>query len=143
MSQGVEESRLEQFRDIVGIGSSEFIERIKKRAGDGGRETERRGRLRERVVFKDAVHAVETITGESAGNWLHLHGDWRKWKVPKLARQYIGFTLSQHGEEMKKMDYAAVGMGLRRLRRFEQRLNKDRSLEKAYRQAVQMLDVKT
>jgi REP element-mobilizing transposase RayT len=49
---GVDESRLEKFRDVVGIGSAEFIDRMKHAAGVGDRETERRGRLRERVSFE-------------------------------------------------------------------------------------------
>jgi REP element-mobilizing transposase RayT len=139
LSHGEDGSRMEQFRDVVGIGSAQFIERIRQRAGAGDRETERRGRLRDRISFKDVVHAVESLQGEPAKDWLHLRGDWRKWMVLKLARQFTGLTLSQLGEEMGGMDYAAVGMGLGR---FKQRIEKDRRLQKHHRQATRMLNVK-
>jgi REP element-mobilizing transposase RayT len=140
LSHGVEESRMDQFRDKVGIGSAKFLEQIKNRAGDGARETERRGRLRNRVTFKDIVTVIETLQGEPIKDWLHLHGDARKWMALKLARQYTGMTLAQLGDKMGGMDYAAVGMGLIR---FQNRLQKDTRLKKKYTQAIQMLDVKT
>ena len=47
-------------------------------------------------------------------------------------------TLAQLGEQMGGVDYAAIGMGLRR---FEKRLKRDRSLKKIVRSADRMLDV--
>ena len=138
LGRGVDESRLEKFRSAVGIGSSEFIDRIKGMAGDGMRETERRGRLRERVSFEQVVCAVEELRAEPSGEWLNKHGDWGKWMVLKLARRYSGMTLAQLGEQMGGVDYAAIGMGLLR---FEQRLGKSRDLKRTCAAAERMLDV--
>ena len=138
LSRGIDESRLETFRDVIGIGSAQFIERLKRVAGDGSRETERRGRLRERVSFEQVVCAVEEVRAETSQNWLNKHGDWGKWMVLKLARQYTGMTLAQLGEQMGGIDYAAIGMGLGR---FEQRLKMDRQLKKLSVTASQMLDI--
>ena len=138
LSRGIDESRLERFRAVVGIGSAEFIERIRKLAGDGARETERRGRLRARVSFEQVVRSVEEQRAEPSQNWLHTHGDWGKWMVLRLARRYTGMTLAQLGEEMGGIDYAAIGMGLRR---FDQRAGRDRKLQRICTAASRMLDV--
>ncbi len=37
LRNGVEESKLERFRDVVGMGSTEFVERVRGLAGEGGR----------------------------------------------------------------------------------------------------------
>jgi len=138
LSRGVDESRLEKFRTAVGIGSSEFIDRIKEKAGDGMRETEHRGRLRERVTFEQVVCAIEELRAEPSREWLNKHGDWGKWMVLKLARRYTGMTLAQLGGQIGGVDYAAIGVGLLR---FEQRLGKSRDMKRMCAAAKKMLDV--
>jgi len=138
LSHGVGESRIEQFREVVGIGSTEFVEGLKKKAGWGDRETERRGRLRERVRFEDVVKVIEKVRGEPSEQWLQKHGDWGKWMVLRLARRYTGMTLRQLGDQFGDMDYAAVGVGLTR---FENRLKKDCSLRSIAARAAGMFDV--
>ncbi len=120
LQRGVDPSRLEQFRDVVAIGSASFIEQIKALAGEGERETERRGRLRSRVSFEDVVRAVEKARGAKHTEWLGRHGDWGKWLVLRLARRYSGMTLAELGRQMgavnetgRPMDDAAVSAGLR------------------------------
>ena len=113
-------TQLEQFRDVVAIGSAAFIEHVRKQAGEGERETERRGRLRSRVTFEDVVRAVEEARGAQRSEWLARHGDRGKWLVLRLARRYTGMTLAELGRAMgatddvgRAMDYAAVSAGLR------------------------------
>ena len=120
LQRGEDPTRLEQFRDVVAIGSAQFIKRVKKMVGEGGRETERRGRLRERVSFEDIVCAVETARAAKRSEWLGRHGDPGKWIVLRLARHYTGMTLAELGREVgaaspsgRPMDYAAVSAGLR------------------------------
>ena len=136
---GGEESRFEMFRDVLGIGSAEFIEKIRMLSTGADRETEHRGRLREGRTFEEVVVAVEEHRNEPAGEWMGLHGDWGKWMVVKCARQYTGLTLAQIGARMGGADYAAIGMGLRR---FEQRLATDRALRRRHTEIVKMLYVK-
>lgn len=83
-------------------------------AGDGGRETEARSRLRKRAGFGEVVRAVEQVRGKPSAEWLDQHGDWGKWLVLKVARECTGMTLRELGAELGGMDYAAVCMGLRR-----------------------------
>ncbi|MBT3193057.1 MAG: hypothetical protein HN341_10925 [Verrucomicrobia bacterium] len=120
LKRGVDPTRLERFRDVVAIGSAQFIERMKKMAGEGVRETERRGRLRERASLEDIVSAVEKARDAKRAEWLGRHGDLGKWIVLRLARHYTGLTLAELGREMgavspsgRTMDYAAVNAGLR------------------------------
>ena len=138
---GAEASQLESFRDVVGIGGAEFISRLKRMAGDGSRETEARGRLRERVGFSEVVRAVESMRGEPSEEWMGRHGDWGKWLVLKVAREFTGMTLRELGAEFGSKDYAAVCMGLRR---FDQRMKKNRTgkeITKIYVRVKQMLYV--
>ncbi len=138
LSGNMDESRLEKFRDVVGIGSAEFIENLKRIAGEGFRETERRGRLRERIGFEQVVSTVADLRGAPSEMWMDKHGDWGKWLVLRLARRCTGMTLRQLGEQMGGVDYAAIGMGLRR---FDRRLKKDRKLAALCARASHMLDV--
>ncbi len=138
VSSGVDASRLELFREVVGIGSVEFVELLRRGTGLGNRETERRGRLRQQVSFADVVTAVEEWRGEDADVWLHKHGDWGKWLVLNLARRYSGMTLQELGNQMGGMDYAAVSVGLRR---FDSRLKQDRKMRGAFKNIVEMLNV--
>ena len=52
-------SRLELFREVVAIGSVEFVELLRRGTGLGNRETERRGRLRQQVSFAELPKAAE------------------------------------------------------------------------------------
>lgn len=119
LQRGVDPTQLEQFRDVVAIGSAQFIDRIRGLAGEGGRETERRGRLNERVSFEDVVCALEQVRGAERSEWLGRHGDLGKWVVLRLARRHTGLTLVELGHQMgaastgHSMDYAAVSAGLR------------------------------
>ncbi len=138
LSRGVQETRVEEFREVLGIGSAEFTARLRKGAGFGKRETERRGRLRRRVSYEQVIEAVEQVKGEASAEWLARHGDWGKWLVVRLARRYTGMTLRQIGERMGGKDYAAVSAGLRR---FENQQKVTRSLRSPAARADRMLNV--
>jgi len=138
LKRGVEEGRLDKFKEVVAIGSAEFVERVRKLAGEGKRETERRCRLRPAVGFEEVVATVEKVRGAERQEWINRHGDYGKWVVLSVARRYCGVTLRQLGDLMGGMDYAAVCMGLRR---FEKRLQKDRSARKLHDDTIQMLNV--
>jgi len=138
LRRGAKEGRLDRFRDVVAIGSAAFVDRVRKLAGEGERETERRGRLREKVLFDDILAALEKVRGEDRGDWLHKHGDCGKWLVLYVARRYCGLTLRQLGEQLGGMDYAAVCMGTGR---FEKRMRRDRALRKLHAEVVKVLHV--
>ena len=140
LRRGVDESRLEQFREVVGIGGAQFIEQIKGLANGGTRETERRGRLSERVSFEDVVQAIEGYRGAPREEWQDLHGDWGKWMLLWVARQYTGMTLAQLGGAIGGKDYAAVSAGLKF---FDQKLRKDKDLKSTHKAIVEYLNLQT
>ena len=125
---------------FVGVGSAAFVAKIKANAGWGERETERRGRLRERVAFADVVDCVAGVREAPAEEWLHRHADWSKWLVLRLARQYTGMTLRELGDQMGGMDYSAVSVGLKR---FEARLKRDGKARRMLSRAETLLNVET
>jgi hypothetical protein len=144
LHRGVDPSRLEQFREVAAIGGAEFIDRVKRIAGEGDRETERRTRLRARVTFEDVVCAVEHARGVDRSAWLGKHGDWGKWLVLRLARRYTGMTLAELGRHMgamdevgREMDYAAVSTGLR----WFERKNNPRSVTHVETRACKILNI--
>ena len=138
LRHGVDESKLEQFRDVVGIGSAGFVEQMKGRVKGASRETERRGRLKQRIGFDQVVEAVEGYRGEPRTDWLDRHGDWGKWMVLRVARAHTGMTLAQLGEAIGGKDYAAVSVGLKT---FDAKLRKDRRLKKAHQAIVENLNL--
>lgn len=141
LRSGAEESHLESFRDVVGIGGEGFIRQLKALVGSGSREIEARGRLRARVDFSDVLRSVEKVRGEPATEWLNRHGDWGKWLVLKIAREYTGMTLRELGTAMGGMDYAAVCMGLRRFDHRLQQRTASSEIKSVYDRVRQMLYV--
>jgi len=144
LQRGVDPTRLEQFRDVVAIGSAQFIDEVKRWAGEGERETERRGRLRSRVSFEEIVRVVEGARGQKRTDWLGRHGDWGKWLVLRLGRRYTGMTLADLGHEIgvmngtgRDMDYAAVSAGLR----WFDRTGKTRSVRAIEKHACRLLNL--
>jgi putative transposase len=138
LSRGVEESRIESFRDSVGIGSEQFKDMLRHLAGEGLRETERRGRLRERVSFDRVIDAVSEVRGSPSDGLFSQYGDTGKWMVMALARRFCGMTLSELGSAIGGRDYGAVGVGLKR---FEKRMVTDKLLQKEYMTLTEMLNV--
>ena len=138
---GADVSQQESFRDALGIGSAEFIARLKQIGGKGNRETERRGRLKGRLSFETVLKAVAEARGEPADRWLHRHGDWGKWLTLKLAREATGMTLRELGGVMGGMDYAAVCMGLRRFDERMKQKNGGETLNETYKRIRKMLYV--
>ena len=92
------------------------------------------------VVLDTITAAVEQIRGESWETILNRYGDPVKWLTLRLARHYTGMTLAELGAAAGGMDYAALGVALKRL---DRKLIKSQSLRKIEAQAAKMLDVKT
>jgi hypothetical protein len=78
--------------------------------------------------------------GERWEQFAERHGDYGRNMVLCMARENTGLTLRELGEAAGGMDYAAVGEAVRRLRK---RLKEDRSIRKAYKHAVQILQIET
>jgi REP element-mobilizing transposase RayT len=138
LRKGGSETRNEQIFDTLSIGSAKFREKIKAIAKGGDRETQERGRLRQRIDFEQAVSAVEKVKGQSREAFLSRHGDWGAAMVMWLLRQYGGMTLREIGAVMDGKDYAAVS---ERIRRFQKQIESDRKLMRSVRRAQYILNI--
>jgi len=105
-----------------------------------GRETDGKRELRRRLSFQDVSGTLEETYGMDWAALLARYGDPVKWLVLRIARRYTGMTLAELGEAAGGMDYAAVGMALRRL---DRKLPDAPELRRLEAQIVEMLDVKT
>lgn len=138
--EGADPDTLDALRERVAIGSAMFVSRVKEGLGVVAREAETKRELRRRILFKDILKALERVSGDPWPQVLKRHGDARKWVVLWLARRHTGMTLSELGQLAGARDYAAVGIGLRRL---ETRLKHTPELRQLAAQMEQMLYVET
>ncbi len=138
--EGADPDTLDAVRDRVAIGSAEFVARVKQGLTDIGRETDGKRELRRRITFTEVAQTMEQACGERWESLLGQHGNPAKWLVLRLARRYTGMTLAELGSAAGGMDYAAVGMALKRL---DRRLRQSPDLLRLEAKIVNMLDVKT
>ena len=137
--QGGEAPWVEEVKNGFSVGSAEFAERV-KRMVKPGREEVGKVVVRRRRRFEDIVAGAEKLAGEKWERMVARHGDWWKWLVMKVARQYAGMTLAEIGAKAVGMDYAAVSIGLKR---FESRVARDEKIKTAHRKLIKLLNVET
>ena len=125
VQQGVLEPGWSRTKGLLAIGSATFLEGIKRRAERMGREMAGKRTYRERVGFEDVIRNVEQEKGERWEDFCDRHGDWGRDLILWLARWTTGMTLRQIGKLAGGLDYAAVGMAIRR---FEIRCRREKRL---------------
>ncbi len=125
--QGVMESGWSRTRGLLAIGSAAFLEGIKRRTGKMGREMAGKRVYRERVGFEEVIREVEQEKGALWEDFKDRHGDWGRDLIFWLARWTTGMTLSEIGKRGGGLDYATVGMAIRR---FEIRCRREKSLSR-------------
>lgn len=140
LTEGADPAPLDALRDRVAIGSAAFVAGVKHGLAEIGRETDGKRDLRRRISFEDVAEAVEEVYGMAWQALLERYADPVKWLVLRIARRYTGMTLGELGKVAGGMDYAAVGMALRRL---ERKLPDAPELSRLEARITEMLDVKT
>ena len=140
LTEGVDPEKIVSLRDRVAIGSAAFVTRVKQGVAKIGRETDGKRALRRRMDFDDVLEVLESVHGAGWTDVLDRYGDPVKWLVLRVARRYTGMTLAELGAVAGGMDYAAVGMALRRL---DRKLPETPRLMRLESEMVKMLDVKT
>ena len=123
--QGVMEPGWSRTKGLLAIGSAAFLEGIKRRAGQMGRELAGKRVYREQVRFDAVVRRVEQEKGERWEDFRDRHGDFGRDLVLWLARWTTGMTLRQIGKQAGGLDYASAGMAIRR---FEIRCRREKEL---------------
>lgn len=96
--------------------------------------------LRRRVTFEEVVAAVEELKRESWKAMASRRGDSGRPLAMWAARRFCGLTLREIGEHLGGLDYAAVGIALKR---FEKKASHDRRLQRQQRSLAGMLNVET
>ena len=127
IKQGAEESVMDKVRWGMVLGGERFarkirgkIEIVRESAGCKG--------LTKRREFEEIVRMVEGISGQRWDEFRDRHGEWWRDLTLWAARRYGGMKLAELGKKAGGVDYAAVGVALKRL---EVRAQKDRSLRSA------------
>ncbi len=140
LTEGADPDKIDALRDRVAIGSAAFVARVKGGLAKIVRETDGKRGLRRCLAFEDVENALESVYGASWNEVLRRYGDPVKWLVLRVARRYTGMTLAELGNVAGGMDYAAVGMALRRL---DHKFPDAPELRQLERDMAKMLDVKT
>ena len=113
LAHGVEPAKAERLRDALAIGAERFGREVRTLAG-GSRETSGKRELRRRVSLDEVLAAAEQVSGEDRKVWLARRGGAGKLLAMWAARRYAGMTLRETGEALGGLDYAAVGIALKR-----------------------------
>jgi len=92
------------------------------------------------VGWAEIVRAVEAVRGEAWACCGTRRGDWARPLAMWAARRYGGLTLREMGAVLGGMDYAAVGMTLKR---FASRVASEPALAQACQRLTDMLHVET
>lgn len=140
LAHGVDPSKAERLHDALAIGAEGFVRAIQKQSGGGGRETSGKRQLRRQCSIDEILHTVEQVCGETRQTWLTHRGGDGKTLAMLAARRYGGLTLRETGEALGGVDYAAVGIAIKRL---ERKAATERNLRKQIELIRKMLKVET
>jgi hypothetical protein len=122
VTRGMDPGQFETLSERVAIGSTEFLDRVKRMVSVTSPEQPARSFFASRVAFDDIVEAVERTKGEAWSQFNGRYGDWGTAMVLCLARQHSGLTLNEIGECAGGMEYKAVSA---QVSRFKKRLAGD------------------
>jgi len=128
---GMEESPWESLVGGLVLGGEELLERVREEArGDLVEQPDVRA-IRRKVDLQKIVAMVSNVKGEPWESWRDRKGDWGTAMVMMLARRHAGVPNRALAEWMGATADSAVTHAVKRL---EERMKKDRSLARVYRQ---------
>ena len=105
---------LDKLGGRLAIGSDDYIEMVRKLAGDGDRNVDCKKELRAHISWERLTHLAEEVRKEPWSAIRSRRGDVGRAVVFKLARRFCGMTLREIGERDHGTDYAAVSDLIRR-----------------------------
>ena len=135
VTRGMAPAQFETLSERVAIGSTEFLDRVKRMVSVTSPEQPDRSFVASRVAFEDIVEAVERTKGEAWSQFNGRYGDWGTAMALYLARQHSGLTLREIGECAGGMAYKAVSA---QVSRFKKRLTDDAWLRRKVSQCQQV-----
>ena len=131
------DSPWEQIQDRVFLGGIDFIAGLKKAARLGRERAETPAWRRERTSIEEIIGAVETTKGERWTDFKNRYGDGGLALALTLARQLSGRPLNELGRKMELEPTVNMSMIIKRYR---QRLRKDREEKDCAARAAKMLN---
>ena len=134
--QGLPGSPWENLRGQIALGSPKFLRKIRETISGNRREQPSLGRMVDRADWARVVAVAERIKGEPWEQFANRHGDWGRDLALYLGRKRCQMKLAELGACAGGMDYASVGMALRR---FEHRLRRDKKLARKVENALNQL----
>lgn len=111
---------LDSLKNGVALGSSLFLEQVRKFAGKPQRDVTGKKELRRKISWEGLIAVAEEVRGESWDVFGCRRGDVGRAVVFRMARQFCGMTLKEIGLAAGGVDYAAVSD---RIRRYEKLKN--------------------
>ena len=134
--QGVEEGAPARLTQALAIGSTLFIEKLRRRLS-GKREAGTNARDWRRLLpFREIVRVVAAIRKEPWEAFVDRRGDWGRDLALQIGRKHGGMTLRELGAE-SGMTALAVSKAVTRL---DARLKTDKALQRAARRALRKLN---
>lgn len=127
---------MESLKSGVALGSSTFLDQIRRLSGEPQRDVTSKKELRARVSWERLIEVAEEVRGERWNDFGFRRGDVGRVVVFQLAQQFCGMTLKEIGAAAGGVDYAAVSD---RIRRYE-KLKKPADLE---RKITRILNLET
>ena len=125
LRQGIKESVTARLTAAVAIGSTAFLEGLRRQVkGDGTEQPDLR-RWRRLMPFDRVVAAVGKVKGEGWLEFCDRRGDWGRDLALWLGREHCGLTLGELGAAAQGMAYPAVSKAIKRM---AERLQRDRHL---------------
>jgi len=129
VTQGWPPEEFTGLRERWAIGSTAFLEKIKRLVGQLSVEQPQRQQARAALVSLDRiVAAVEQEKGEPWAAFRDRHGDWGRDLALYLARRRSGLSLREIAESLGELEYKAVASAVAR---FTRRLPQERLLAAA------------
>jgi len=135
LKQGGIEAPWAQLKSGLALGTQAFLEQV-RRGVVVGRETEGKRLWKRRRTWAEVLQAVEAVKREPWSAFAERHGDAGRALVYAAARAFAGLTLAEIGAASGGVDYAAVGVAIRRL---VMRRVHDTKLEKQWRDVAAAL----
>jgi hypothetical protein len=133
--QGVAESTGSRLTEALAIGSTAFVEKLRRRmsALTGSRTNARA--WRRLLSFREVVQAVEAEAGAPWLSFAHRRGDWRRDLVLHVGRMHGGMTLA----ELAARAETPLDTVAKAVRRTRTRLTKDRRLRASHTRILRAL----
>ena len=126
VKQGAKEEFLQRVTPVLAIGSTQFVEGLRKRLPESAGEQSNVKQWRRLLSFKNVREAVEAAKGERWVAFVNRRGDTGRDVALYYARQHGGFTLHELGDYVECSTFAVS----KAVSRIKIRLQSDRSLQK-------------